>query len=203
MNSFSCIQPLARNSLIIALFLSKQMIKQQKILNKTLVFGLFAILVVGIIITIDIILTDNNKVQAQKQQQQHQLYQTQSSIPHNAKGHESHQIVNFQNPRDNVTYKGTLIFNSSKPIDIISYTETTGQQNTNTPIKIWEVGYKKFTPKTLLKNATKGTVDFEGSGILAHNTQSNHYRVTFNTNATTVNSIGGAISLGPLLKIFR
>jgi hypothetical protein len=178
------------------------MLKQQKTLNKILlVAGIFALLVIGITTTIGNILISNNKVQAQKQPQL--IEKTQSSIPHNAKGHESHQIVNFQNSSDGITYKGTVFFNSSKPIDIISYTETTGQQNTNTTVKIWEVGDKKFIPKTLLKNATKGTVDFEGSGVLAHSTQSNPYRVTFTINATSLNNAEGSISLGPLLKIFR
>jgi hypothetical protein len=179
------------------------MLKQQKTLNKILlVAGIFALLVIGITTTIGNILISNNKIQAQKQPQL--IEKTQSSIPHNAKGHESHQIVNFQNSSDGITYKGTVFFNSSKPIDIISYTETTGQQkNTNTTVKIWEVGDKKFIPKTLLKNATKGIVDFDGSGVLAHSTQSIPYRVTFTINATALNGAEGSISLGPLLKIFR
>jgi hypothetical protein len=177
------------------------MIKQQKTLNKILVFGIFAILVLGITITVGNILVGNNKIQAQKQPQQ--IEKTQTSIPHNAKGHESHQIVNFQNSSDGITYKGIVLFNSSKPIDIISYTEMTGQQNTNATVKIWEVGDKKFIPKTLLKNATKGTVDFMGSGVLAHSTQSNPYSVTFTINATSLNNAGGSISLSPLLKIFK
>jgi hypothetical protein len=177
------------------------MLKQQKTLNKILVSSIFAILVIGITTTIGNVLVSNNKIQAQKQPQL--IEKTQPSIPHNAKGHESHQIVNFQNSSDGITYKGTVFFNSSKPIDIISYTETTGQQNTNTTVKIWEVGDKKFIPKTLLKNATKGTVDFDGSGVLAHSAQSNPYRVTFTINATSQNNAEGSISLGPLLKIFK
>ncbi|MDQ6723896.1 MAG: hypothetical protein M3Z01_06500 [Thermoproteota archaeon] len=176
------------------------MLRQKHISNKTLAYGLFVVLISGITLSIDNILTENNKIQAQQQQQQQQI---RSSIPHNAKGHESHQIVNFQNSSDSKNYKGTVIFNSSKHVDIISYKEMTGQQNTNTTTKVWEVGNKKFIPKTLLKNVTKGTVDFEGSGILAHSAQSNPYNVTFTINATSVNSTGGSISLTPLLKIFK
>ncbi len=172
------------------------MLRQKHISNKTLAYGLFIVLISGITLSINNTLTENNKIQAQQQQ-------THSSIPHNAKGHEPHQIVNFQNSSDSKIYKGTVIFKSSKHVDIISYKEMTGQQNANTPIKIWEVGNKKFIPKTLLKNVTKGTVDFEGSGILAHSAQSNPYNVTFTINATSVNSTGGSISLSPLLKIFK
>ncbi len=173
---------------------------QGNFLNKTFAICLIVLLMYAMTLNISNILTINNKVQAQ---QQEQLHKTQTSIPHNAKGHESHQVVNFQNASEGVIYKGTVIFNSSKPVDIISYSEVTGQQNAKMPIKVWEIGDKKFIPKTLLKNVAKGTVNFEGSGILAHSTQSNLYNVTFTLNDISENRTGGSITLGPLLKIFR
>ena len=45
-------------------------------------------------------------------------------------------------------------------------------------------------PTTLLKNVTGGSVQFNGSGILAHSAQSNPYSVTFTLNATVVNGKG-------------
>jgi hypothetical protein len=174
---------------------------QRNFLNKTFTICLIVLLMYAITLNLSNILTINNKVQAQQQKQQ--LHKTQTSIPHNAKGHESHQVVNFQNASEGVIYKGTVIFNSSKPVDIISYSEVTGQQNAKIPIKVWEVGDKKFIPKTLLKDVAKGTVNFEGSGILAHSTQSNLYNVTYTLNDISENSTGGSITLGPLLKIFR
>jgi mannose/fructose-specific phosphotransferase system component IIA len=145
-------------------------------------------LIAGITLTMVIALTtENNKALAQQQQQQNQ---TQASIPHNAKGHESHQIVNFQNSSDGATYAGTVTFNSSKPVDIISFEDVTGKQNANTTIKLWESGDKKLMPTTLLKNITEGSVQFNGSGILAHTAQSNPYSVTFTLNATVVNGKG-------------
>ena len=105
--------------------------KTQKIFSgKAFAFGLWVLLIAGITLTMGIALTtENNKAQAQQQQQQNQ---TQASIPHNAKGHESHQIVNFQNSSDGATYAGTVTFNSSKPVDIISFEDVTGKQNANT-----------------------------------------------------------------------
>lgn len=188
-----------RNVLIIISFLSNCMGIQKNFSNKTLTLGLIVLLIYVMSLTINNIFIINNTVQAQ---QQH-IHHTQTSIPHNAKGHESHQVVNFQNSSDGIVYKGTVIFNSSKPVDIISYNELTGQQNANKTIKFWEIGDKKFITKTLLKNVTKGTVNFEGSGILAHSTKSNPYNVTFTINDISVNSTGGSITLGPLLKIFR
>ena len=79
--------------------------------------------------------TEYNKAHAQQPQQQQN--QTQASILHNAKGHESRQIVNFQNSSDGVTCAGTVTFNSSKPVDVISFEDITGKQDANTTIKIW------------------------------------------------------------------
>ena len=165
--------------------------------HKTLVFTVFSILF-GVLV-----LAVWSNPYAHAQQSSSFQRQTLSSIPHNAKGHQSHQIVNFQNSTDDIIYKGTVVFNSTKPVDIISYTALKGEQNTNSTVKFWEVGDKKFIPKTLLRNATHGTVSFEGDGIIAHSTQSNPYRVTFVINASPVNNTQGTIVLGPLLKIFR
>ena len=159
---------------------------QGNISGKTFAFALFIVLTAGITLTMGVALTtENNKAHAQQQQNQ-----TQASIPDNAKGHESHQIVNFQNASDGVTYAGTVTFNSSKPVDVISFEDITGKQNENTTTKLWESGDKKLLPNTLLKNATEGSVQFNGSGILAHSAQSDPYNVTFTINATSVNSEG-------------
>jgi hypothetical protein len=162
---------------------------QRNFSEKTFVFTLSIVLIAGITLSMGIALTaEDSKAQAQQQQQQQN--QTQASIPHNAKGHESHQIVNFQNSSDGVTYTGTVTFNSSKPVDVISFEDITGKQNANTTIKIWESGDKKLLPITLLKNVTEGSVQFNGSGILAHSAQSSPYNVTFTLNATAVNGTG-------------
>ena len=190
-----------RNTLIITIILSKCIMIQKNIIcNRKLLFASSILLTITIIFTMGNLLLEN-KIIAQQQQQQKQ--QTLSSIPHNAKGHESHQIVNFIDLNDSVIYKGTVAFNSSKPVDIISYTEATGNQTTNSTIKFWEIGDKKFIPKTLLKNSTNGNVSFEGNGIIAHSTQSNPYKVTFTTNSNSTKNMEGTIVLGPLLKIFR
>jgi hypothetical protein len=84
-----------------------------------------------------------NKIIAQQQQYQ----QTILSVLHSAKSHQSHQIINFVNPNDNVSYKGTFTLISSKPIEIISYTETTINQTTNSTTKFWKIGNEKFIPR--------------------------------------------------------
>lgn len=112
--------------------------------------------------------------------------QTQTSVPHNAMGHESHQIVNLQNQNDSIIYTGTVTFNSSKPVDIISFKDVTNNNTVDKNVKMWQVDGKKLFPTTLLKNVTSGTISFEGNGILTHSIKSDPYSVTFTINATTV-----------------
>jgi hypothetical protein len=174
------------------------MTMEENRLNKTIIG-------IALLLTITIMFFSLNslvEIKANAQQSQPLQKQTISSIPHNAKGHQSHQIVNFQNLTDDIIYKGTVVFNSTAPVDIISYTNL-NDQNTTHSVKIWEVGDKKLIPKTLLKDSTNGTVAFEGNGILAHSIKSNPYKVTFIINDTATNGTYRTIVLGPLLKIFR
>ena len=48
------------------------------------------------------------------------LHETQikKSVTHNAVGHESHQVVQFLEPKNNTLYKGIITFTSSIPIDV-------------------------------------------------------------------------------------
>jgi hypothetical protein len=154
--------------------------------GKSLCLGLFIIVIAGIVLgtSTNTMLSNNinnNEVYAQQQT-------TQTSVQHNAKGHESHQVVNLQNTTEGVIYSGTVTFNSSKPTDIIAIDDITGQTNTNATVQVWEVNGKKFAPKTLMKNATEGTVNFEGAGILTHSTSSEPYTVTFTINAAPINN---------------
>ena len=110
----------------------------------------------------------------------------QTSIPHNTKGHESHQVIVFQNSGDGLKYTGTVTFSLSKPVDVISFEEITDGQPANATKKIWEVGDKKFVPSTLLKNVTEGSIGFNGSGILAHSTSGDKYTGSFTLNDTAI-----------------
>jgi hypothetical protein len=175
------------------------MMMEENLLNKTMIIG------ITLLLTIAIMFFTVNSLDGFKANAQQPLplqKQTISSIPHNAKGHQSHQIVNFQNQTDDIIYKGIVVFNSTAPVDIISYSNL-NDKNATPSVKIWEVGNKKLIPKTLLKNSTNGTVAFEGNGVLAHTTQSNSYKVTFTINDSSTNRTPGTIVLGPLSNIFR
>jgi hypothetical protein len=114
--------------------------------------------------------------------------QTKKSVTHKAIGHESHQVVDFVEPKDNILYNGTITFKSSIPVDIIVYNDTSiVADNTNansTNIKPWKISEKTFVPTTIMKNATSGTIDFRGSGITTHIPYNQTYDVTYSTKAT-------------------
>ena len=147
--------------------------------KKVMVYGLSIAILAGLTFTIGQLLVENdNYVLAQQEQK------NQTSIQHDAKGHESHQVIIFQNSSDGLKYSGTVTFDLSKPADVISFEEITDGQPANATKKIWEVGDKKFVPTTLLKNVTDGSIDFNGSGILAHSTSSDIYTGSYILNDT-------------------
>ena len=158
---------------------------QLNIEKNVLIYGLFITILASLTFALFPIVGENgNKVFAQDGEQN-----IQTSIAHNAKGHESHQVIIFQNSSDGLKYTRTVTFNLSKPADVISFEEITHEdQPANTTKKIWEVGDKKFEPSTLLKNVTTGSVNFNGSGILAHSTSGDEYTGSFTLDDTTVNN---------------
>ena len=101
----------------------------------------------------------------------------QTSSPHNAEGHGTHQVVNFFNPQPDAMYSGKVTFTASKGVDIIAYYDVTGQNTTG--VKTWKVGDKTYATTTLMSNVTSGTVDFAGSGLLAHSVSSDQYTVAY------------------------
>ncbi len=160
---------------------------QKDFTKKTLSYGLFIAILAGITFALGIALTENNNAVAQQQQQQQQQ-QNQTSVPHNAKGHQSHQVIIFQNASEGTTYSGAVTFNLSKPADVISFEDITGKQPAANTTKTWEVGDKTFATKTLAKNVTQGSVNFNGSGVMAHSTQSDKYNGTFALNDTSTSN---------------
>jgi hypothetical protein len=158
--------------------LNKGLMSDRNLSEESLSLGLLLVAIVGIAFATSISILNNNQLEAQQQQ-------TQTSMPHNARGHESHQAVYMQNASQGVVYNGTVTFNSSKPVDIIAYEDVTGQQqqNTSASANIWDVNGNKYAPKTLMKNVTEGTINFNGSGILTHSTSSQPYNATFTINA--------------------
>lgn len=156
---------------------------QKNFAKKAMVYGLIIAVVAGTAFALGTALMENNNALAQQQQQQNQ-----TSIPHNAKGHQSHQVIIFQNASDGVRYTGTVTFNLSKPADVISFDDITGKQPTTNTTKTWEVGNKIFATKTLAKNVTQGSVNFNGSGVIAHSTQSDLYNGTFTLNDTAISN---------------
>ena len=152
------------------------MILGKSISAQSLTISFLIVVIAGMVV-----LLDNDQTQAQQQPQE----STQGSGQHTAKGHESHQVVHLQNVSEGTVYKGTVTFNSSKPIDIIAYEDITGQTSNGTG-KVWDMDGKQYAAKTLMTNVTDGTVNFQGAGILTHAASSDPYQVTFSTNAEPI-----------------
>jgi hypothetical protein len=111
------------------------------------------------------------------------------SVTHNAVGHESHQVVQFVEPKNNTLYKGIITFTSSIPVDIIAYHDISNSADklNKTAIKPWIVNGKTFAPTTIMKNVTSGTVDFIGSGITTHIPYNQTYDVVYSIYTTPFN----------------
>ena len=119
-----------------------------------------------------------------------------TSVSHNAEGHSSHQVVHFFSPQAGAIYNGEVTFSSSKGVDIIAYHDITDQSTNTTGLKIWTVEGRTYAITTLMTNATSGTVDFVGSGILTHSTASDPYVVAFSADglAKTITPAGPSSS---------
>jgi hypothetical protein len=153
--------------------------------KNALIYGLSIAILAGLTFAMGQILVENGNLVLGLSEQQN----NQTSIPHNAKGHESHQVIIFQNASDGLKYTGMVTFHLSKPADVISFEQiTNGQQPANATKKIWEVGDKKFVPSTLLKNVSEGSISFNGSGILAHSTSGYKYTGSFTLNDTAISN---------------
>jgi hypothetical protein len=103
----------------------------------------------------------------------------QESTSHNAEGHSAHQVVNFFNPQDGFIYNGKVTFTSTKGVDIIAYHDITDQSTNTTGLTTWIVEGKTYATTPIMKNVTTGTVEFVGSGLLAHSASSDPYSVVY------------------------
>ena len=103
----------------------------------------------------------------------------QASNSHNAEGHSGHQVVNFFSPEEGLVYNGKVTFTSTKGIDVIAYHDISEQSTNTTGLAVWKVAENTYATTTLMKNVTSGTIEFVGSGLLAHSPASDTYTVVF------------------------
>lgn len=121
-----------------------------------------------------------------------------TSVAHNAEGHSSHQVVHFFGPQTGAIYDGKITFTSSKGVDIIAYHDITNQTTNTTSLKTWKVDGKTYAITPLLTNATAGTVDFVGAGLLAHSATSDPYTVVYTADGLakkTASSLAGSMTM--------
>lgn len=91
-----------------------------------------------------------------------------ASASHDADGHSLHQAVYFVHPENDYVYRGTVTFTASRGIDIFVYHDVTGKEDSLSGLKLHTLQGRTYAVTTAMKNATAGTVEFVGAGILAH-----------------------------------
>ena len=105
------------------------------------------------------------------------------SSSHNAEGHSSHQAAYFLLTNSSHVYNGVVTFTTTSAVDILVYHDITGKTGSAQGVPVHVVNDKSYAVTTLLKNVTSGTVDFVGSGILAHSLGSEPYTVVATVDA--------------------
>ena len=113
-------------------------------------FILFVAIPTALTYTIGFLVMDYKSVLAEQHQQ------NQSPITHNAKGHQSHQVIIYQDSSDGCEGFRYLVFDLSKPAAIISFEDIAGKQSPDTT-KDWELA-ASYMLKIHLKNVTQGSV---------------------------------------------
>lgn len=106
------------------------------------------------------------------------------STSHDANGHSSHQAAYLLLAQQGYLYGGAVTFSSTKPVDILVYHDVTGERaEVLKGVAVHVVNGRSFAVTPLLKNVTSGSVDFVGSGILAHTTASDQYAIVATVDA--------------------
>jgi hypothetical protein len=106
------------------------------------------------------------------------------SSAHNAEGHSSHQAAYLLLAQPGYLYNSAVTFSSSRPVDILAYHEITGTATeTLSGVAVHVVDGRSFAVTTLLKNVTSGSVNFVGSGVLAHTAAADPYTIVATVDA--------------------
>lgn len=92
----------------------------------------------------------------------------QKSESHDAEGHSLHEVVYFVHPTEGRLYTGTVTFTASQGVDIFVYHDVTGREDQVNGFNVHQVDGRTYAVTSALKNATAGTIEFVGAGILAH-----------------------------------
>jgi hypothetical protein len=120
------------------------------------------------------------------------------SSPHDAVGHSSHQAAYMLMAQPGYLYNSAVTFSSTRPVDILVYHDITGTDpETVSGVAVHVVDGRTFAVTTMLKNVTSGSVNFVGSGILAHTAAGDPYTIV-----ATVDAIRKSSTLPAMGKLF-
>ena len=142
-------------------------------MNRFLVAGIVAA-VVGIIFSIPLL---SDHLASAGTIKKIQFTQTLTSSEDPGEGHSNEQLAMVLAPNNGTLYDGTLTYTASEPIEIIVLHKIDKNDSKGQPV--WTVDNNTIYAETILNsNSTGGTLDFAGSAIGIHSTNSSQFTTT-------------------------
>ncbi len=142
-------------------------------MNRFLVAGIVAA-VAGVIFSIPLLSEQSVSAGTIKKIQ---FIQTLTSSEDPGQGHSSEQLAMILAPNNGTLYDGILTYTASKPVEVIVLHKIDKSDSKGQPV--WTVDNNTIYAKTILNsNSTGGTLDFAGSAIGIHSTNSSQFTAT-------------------------
>ena len=106
-----------------------------------------------------------------------QFTQTVTSSPDPGLGHGSEQLAMILAPNNGTIYSGTLTYTASEPVQIVVLHQIDKSDSKGQPV--WTVDNNTIYAETIIdSDSNGGTLDFAGSAIGLHSTNSSQFTVT-------------------------
>ncbi len=142
-------------------------------MNRLLVAGIIAV-VVGVIFSIPL-LSDN--LASAGTVKKIQFTQTLTSSQDPGLGHSDEQLAMILLPNNGTLYDGTLTYTASEPVQIVIFHQIDKSNSKGQPV--WTVDNNTIYAETIINSDSNGgTLDFAGSAIGLHSTNSSQFTAT-------------------------
>ena len=142
-------------------------------MNRLLVAGIIAV-IVGVIFSIPL-LSDN--LASAGTVKKIQFTQTLASSQDPGLGHSDEQLAMILLPNNGTLYDGTLTYTASEPVQIVIFHQIDKSDSKGQPV--WTVDNNTIYAETIINSDSNGgTLDFTGSAIGLHSTNSSQFTAT-------------------------
>ena len=148
-------------------------IKYSNRMNRLLLFSIITI-VVGLIVSIPLL---NDQLANAGSTKKIQFTKTITSSADPGIGHSNEQISIVLPPNNGTIYHGSITYSSSQPVQIVIFHQIDKSDSNGQPI--WTVdGDTLYAQTTIDSNSNGGSLDFTGSAIGLHSTNSSKFTAT-------------------------